>query len=65
MKLLPQEHFTVESPASLAEVMQRLERQIEAPRVRWGFSKNHPPYMGRLSENGFEIRRIIHYRNSL
>ncbi|NJK37442.1 MAG: hypothetical protein HC835_02675 [Oscillatoriales cyanobacterium RM2_1_1] len=64
MKFLPYENFTVQSSEPLTAVVRRLEAQIEAPRIRWSFSRNHPPYAGKLSENGFEVRRIIHYRNS-
>ncbi|MBD0346790.1 MAG: hypothetical protein ICV63_18590, partial [Coleofasciculus sp. Co-bin14] len=39
--------------------------QIEAPKaIRWSYSGNHAPYEGTLSSSGFEIHRIIHYRNS-
>ena len=64
MKLLPYEIFTVETREPLPSVVDRLAAQIEAPRIRWGFSRDHKPYQGTISETGFEIRRIIHYRNS-
>ena len=64
MKLLPRDRFSIQTHQPLSTVLAILERHIEAPRMRWGFSHNHPPYTGQLSEEGFEIRRIIHYRNS-
>ncbi|MEL6322260.1 MAG: hypothetical protein AAFQ57_16690 [Cyanobacteria bacterium J06626_14] len=64
MKLLPRDRFSIQTYQPLPEVIATLEPHIEAPRMRWGFSQNHPPYMGKLSDSGFEIRRIIHYRNS-
>ncbi|MDB9528814.1 hypothetical protein PN498_22670 [Oscillatoria sp. CS-180] len=64
MKLLPRDRFSIQTHQSLSEIVAILEPHIEAPRIRWGFSRNHPPYTGSLSESGFEIRRLIHYRNS-
>ncbi|MGF1522105.1 MAG: hypothetical protein ACFBSF_07285 [Leptolyngbyaceae cyanobacterium] len=64
MKLLPRDRFSIQTYQPLSAVITTLKSHIEAPRVRWGFSHDHPPYMGKLSDSGFEIRRIIHYRNS-
>lgn len=64
MKLLPRDRFSIQTPQPLSAVIATLESHIEAPRIRWGFSHDHPPYTGTLSDSGFEIRRIIHYRNS-
>jgi hypothetical protein len=41
-----------------------LQEQVEAPKIRFGFSRHHAPYEGTVSETGFKISRIIHYRNS-
>jgi WD40 repeat protein len=64
MKLLPYDTFTLETREPLPLVRERLAAEIERPKLRWGFSRNHAPYEGKLSDNGFEIHRIIHYRNS-
>ncbi|MEO1401051.1 MAG: hypothetical protein AAFV72_07295 [Cyanobacteria bacterium J06635_1] len=65
MKIFPYKAFTLKTPDSLAMVKQRLAGHIEAPKlVRWQFSRDHAPYQGTISDDGFEIRRIIHYRNS-
>ena len=65
MKLLPYDTFTVTTHQSLECVIDRLAAQIEAPQKwRWNLPRHHAPYTGTLSESGFEIRRIIHYRNS-
>ncbi|MDY7021070.1 MAG: hypothetical protein SWJ54_06865, partial [Cyanobacteriota bacterium] len=65
MRLLPSEKFTLRTPDSLSKVIERLEAKIEAPKTfRWSFSRNHAPYAGTISEDGFKIYRIIHYRNS-
>lgn len=64
MQLLPYNSFTLHTHRPLADVAARLDAHIEAPRLRWGFSRDHAPYAGTISYSGFEIRRVIHYRNS-
>ncbi|MBD1936748.1 hypothetical protein [Microcoleus sp. FACHB-68] len=65
MQLLPYSSFTVKTQASLPAVIDKLNAQIEAPKaIRWGVSRNHAPYEGTINDSGFDIRRIIHYRNS-
>ncbi|MEM8806091.1 MAG: WD40 repeat domain-containing protein [Cyanobacteria bacterium P01_G01_bin.38] len=65
MKLFPYKTFTLQTSAPLPTVKQRLAGHIEAPKLlRWQFSRDHAPYQGTIFDNGFEIRRIIHYRNS-
>ncbi|MEM9162216.1 MAG: hypothetical protein AAGC54_04010 [Cyanobacteria bacterium P01_F01_bin.4] len=65
MKIFPYKTFTLQTSAPLPTVKQRLAGHIETPKlVRWQFSRDHAPYQGTMSDHGFEIRRIIHYRNS-
>ncbi|MDY6782255.1 MAG: hypothetical protein SW833_06835 [Cyanobacteriota bacterium] len=65
MKLLPHDTFTLETLDLPPVVRDRLAARVEPYKaVRWGFSHNHAPYQGRISDEGFEIQRIIHYRNS-
>ncbi len=65
MKFLPYDQFSIHTPQHRLEVIDKLDAQIEAPKaIRWGFSHNHAPYEGTISTSGFEIHRIIHYRNS-
>lgn len=64
MNLLPYARVSIQTTTPLSAVIAALEAHIEAPRVRWGFSRDHAPYTGTLTESGFEIHRIIHYRNS-
>ncbi|MBE9118314.1 hypothetical protein IQ249_20690 [Lusitaniella coriacea LEGE 07157] len=65
MQLLPYHRFTLQTHQSLSQVIENLEAHIEVPKiVRWKFSRNHAPYEGKVSSSGFEVRRIIHYRNS-
>lgn len=64
MRLLPYDSFTIQTIEPLPAVLEKLNSHIEAPKLRWTFSRNHLPYEGTLNHSGFEIRRIIHYRNS-
>lgn len=65
MNILPYKTFTLQTAAPLAQVQQQLANHIEAPKlVRWAYARNHAPYQGTMSDHGFEIRRIIHHRNS-
>lgn len=65
MKFLPYDRFSINTPQHRLEVIDKLDAKIEAPKaIRWGFSHNHAPYEGKISTSGFEIHRIIHYRNS-
>jgi len=65
MQLLPRESLTLTVPVPLEIAIARLEANIEPYKmVRWGFSRRHAPYEGAISGATFELRRIIHYRNS-
>ncbi|HBB34504.1 MAG TPA: hypothetical protein DC064_22620 [Cyanobacteria bacterium UBA9273] len=64
MKLLPYDSFTIQTRDPLPVVRQRLNERVEAARIRFGFSRNHALYQGTVSEVGFKITRIIHYKNS-
>jgi hypothetical protein len=64
VKLLPYDSFTIQTSDPVHIVRERLATQIEPQKpMRWNFF-NYLPYEGTLSETGFKIRRIIHYRNS-
>jgi hypothetical protein len=63
MKILPYDKFTVVTPDPLPIVLQRLGANIE-PFKAIRFSRNHTLYQGSVSEDGFQISRIIHNRNS-
>lgn len=65
MKIFPYDSFTIETPDPLPIAVEKLAAQIESPRgFRLSFSRHHAPYSGTISETGFEIHRIIDYRNS-
>ncbi|MBD2493909.1 hypothetical protein [Nostoc sp. FACHB-280] len=63
MKILPYDSFTITVPEALPIVLQRLSANIE-PQQAFRFSRQHTLYQGTISEEGFQISRIIHYRNS-
>ncbi|MHC5862635.1 hypothetical protein [Nostoc sp.] len=64
MKILPNDTFIILTSDSLPIVLQRLNAKVE-PTKAFRFSRKHAPYQGTISESGFQISRIIHYRNSL
>ncbi|OCQ99879.1 hypothetical protein BCD64_01990 [Nostoc sp. MBR 210] len=63
MKILPYDSFTITVPEPLPIVVQRLSANIEPPKA-FRFSRQHTLYQGTISDDGFQISRIIHYRNS-
>jgi WD40 repeat protein len=66
MKLLPDYTFSLQTQDPLSVVLDRLAAQVEPPRgFRLFVSQDHLPYEGTVSEEGFKISRIIHYRNSM
>jgi len=65
VKLLPYHTVTLRTHVPFPLVVQRLTAQIEPSKMmRWGFSQNHAPYQGSISDASFRIHRIINYRNS-
>ncbi|MGK7928529.1 MAG: WD40 repeat domain-containing protein [Spirulina sp.] len=67
MRLLPYEAFTIHTRESLEAVIDRLQPYIEKPHIlsRKNGSRDRILYAGKISETGFEVRRIIHYVNPL
>ena len=67
MKLtfLPKRHFEVRTSVSCEEVLRRLGERVEPKRwFRFPFLEKHRPYEGVVSAEGFQINRVIQYRNS-
>ena len=65
LKLLPYDTFTVQTRSPLAAVVERLSARVEPRKlVRFPHHRNHLPYQGEVTDIGFSISRIIHYRNS-
>ena len=65
MNLFPYDTFTLQTHKSLPDVIHELGTYIGEPRVfRRRGDRDRTLYEGKISESGFEIRRVIHYRNS-
>lgn len=65
MRILPYHRLTLKTSDSVMEIIHRLEAHIEAPKIwEWRRSPDHAPYCGTISPDGFNIRRVIDYRNS-
>jgi len=66
-KLLPFEEIVYRSKLNKEELVARLQNEIEAEKSfsfganRFSYSKS---YIGKISDNRFEIKRAINYRNS-
>ena len=68
MKFLPIENIVYHSELNAVEALSRLNESIE-PKKNFRMtgifgSKDHKPYEGTIKKNAFEMRRILHYRNS-
>src|SRR5688572_27230366 len=64
MILLPFENITYKTKLMKAEVRSRLNNMVE-PRKMFRFSRgSSKPYEGTIEANGFDIKRLISYRNS-
>ncbi|MGD1938936.1 MAG: hypothetical protein ACFCA4_15490 [Cyanophyceae cyanobacterium] len=65
IKILPSRRLELVVPASPTQVAQRLEGAIAPhPSGLAALRRVTKPFLGRSSDNGFEIRRRIDYRNS-
>lgn len=67
VKWLPLHRFEIISPLPPAEAMRILEGHVEPEkwfRWRWPSSANDDKFEGSLTADGFQIRRVIGYRNS-
>jgi len=63
MKLWAHDRFEIETAMTPGEIVTKLNSKIE-PTKLLRFSSPHAPFQGKISQNGFKITRIIHYRNS-
>ena len=63
MKFLPYDRFELETQMDSKAIIEAMKTKI-APRKLFRFSSDHAPFQGEISSDGFEIIRIIHYRNS-
>jgi WD40 repeat protein len=66
LNILPHYTFTIQTQAPFQIVFKRLSEKVEPPKmIRFGWFRCHLPYEGTVSEDGFKISRVIHYRNSM
>lgn len=66
-RLLPYDNFKLTSRLPTTEVQKRLKDSVQRKKLRLFTFQPHPgvqPYEGTVTENSFEISRIIDYRNS-
>jgi hypothetical protein len=65
MKYFLFEKYTLSTQLPAAEVRQRLEANLEARQNLPFLVRNATrPYIGSLDQNGFVIRRVLHWHNS-
>lgn len=63
--LIPYQKFVFESPLNQEEARQRLEAEVAQLRSGWQWiERRTEKFEGAVSAEGFQIHRIIHYRNS-
>ncbi|AFY99438.1 hypothetical protein [Calothrix sp. PCC 6303] len=63
MKIIPYDTLTIATPDSLSVVLERLNANVE-PIQRLRLSRKHALYQGTVTDLGFQISRIINYKNS-
>jgi hypothetical protein len=65
LRVIPKDSFTIETTATIPQLVEAFQAQVEPRKLlRWGWSRDHKLFEGEVSESGFSISRIIHYRNS-
>lgn len=67
MKLIPSDQIDIISPHTKAEVEYRLKENIQPKRgieIRLTKPKNQKAFEGVLTQNGFQIQRVINGKNS-
>ncbi len=64
-RFLPYDAFIIETNTSVPRLMETLQEHVEPRKwIRWGWSRDHKPFQGEVTEEGFKTSRVIHYRNS-
>jgi hypothetical protein len=66
MPFIPHHELRLQSTLSAAEAVRALAAQVAPPLpvLSFGFPFGSVPFEGTVTESGFELQRIIHYRNS-
>ncbi len=60
----PYERLTIKTHFSPETARQKLSAVLEPRAIPRRYTGTHLPYQGKLDSDRFEIRRIIHYKNS-
>jgi hypothetical protein len=65
MRLIPYENFSLSSSKSIEDLVAILSQNVAQTASFSVFGKVHDkPFEGKFSENGFRVKRVIHYLNS-
>jgi hypothetical protein len=65
MKFIPYETFSLSSTKSIEDLVATLSQNVAQIPSFSVFRKAHDkPFEGKFSENGFRVKRVIHYLNS-
>jgi hypothetical protein len=65
MTLIPYEHFSLSSRKSIKDLVTILSQNVAETALFSVFRKVHDkPFEGKFSENGFKLKRVVHYYNS-
>jgi len=64
MLFLPYTKYTIKTGLSPQEAEAQLNQITDKRKLRFGLSRNHKAFEGKVENGRFNINRIIHYRNS-
>jgi hypothetical protein len=65
MTLIPYENFSLSSSKSIKDLVTILSQNVAQTPSFSVFRKVHDkPFEGKFSENGFKVKRVVHYYNS-
>jgi hypothetical protein len=62
--LVPWHRFTVDSPLPPRAALERLAREVGSGGNWFGFGGDGKPFRGNVERDGFQVTRVIGYRNS-
>jgi hypothetical protein len=65
MGILPYERLTIETTLTVEEAQRRLAESVEPRKnIGWPLQQRSKPFEGSITDEHFEISRVISYRNS-
>jgi len=65
MRIIPYRSMELVGPKPPDQVAEQLAAKVEPWRwVRWRFPREHLPFMGKVSPEGFKLAQVLNYRNS-